>query len=89
MTWPVMWPAVLGEQSQAIALATSVVSPIRRSAIVAVTGRRAPGVRSDAVMGDTVQPGATTFDAGARGGADDLVLEREREAVGIAALAAA
>jgi hypothetical protein len=54
-------PAGRGEHSHATAAATSSTVAILRSAIVAVTRATAAGSRASAVIGDTVQPGATTL----------------------------
>jgi hypothetical protein len=60
-TWPVTWPAAVGEASQTIARAMSSASATLRSAMVAVTRSTTAGSRSSAVIGVTVHPGATTL----------------------------
>ena len=60
-TCPVTCPAARGEQSHVTAEATSSAVATLRSGIVAVTCASVASVSSPAVIGETVQPGATTF----------------------------
>ena len=61
ITSPVTWPAAVGEHRKTIARATSSAVATLRSGIVAVTRATVSSVSADAVIGDTVQPGATTL----------------------------
>ena len=88
-TWPLMCPEASGEHRNAIVRAMSSAEATFRRAIVAVTAATVSSVRSRAVIGDTVQPGATTLTRASGASRTTSFLRESASPWAIAALAAA